>query len=68
MESIPSSANVECRLTVFRSRIPRILLTHSTMLPDPPLPARFSATTMLATTGHDCFMKLFSTIRHEDIF
>jgi hypothetical protein len=50
------------------SYIPRILLTHSTMLSHPPLPSRFSATTMLETTGHDCFMKPFSTSRHEDIF
>jgi hypothetical protein len=38
------------------------------MLSDPALLPHFSATTMLATTGHDCFMKPFSTSRHEEIF
>jgi hypothetical protein len=68
MESIPSSANVEYWLIVFRSRIPMILVTHAVKLSDPALPTILSATTMLATIGYGCFMKPSSTSRHELTF
>ena len=54
------------RLVMFD--IPMIQATHAVKLSAPPLPAHFSATTMLATIGCDCFMKLSSTSRHELTF
>jgi hypothetical protein len=50
-----------------KSYIPMILVQHSTTFPDPLSPERLSATTMLATTGHDCLMNTSSTSRHEVI-
>lgn len=47
--------------------LPMMVLTHSSTLPGPSLPARFSATTMLATTGHNCLMNLLNTSRHDAI-
>ena len=54
------------RLVMFD--IPMIQATHAVKLSDPPLPAHLSATTMLATIGCGCFMKLSSTSRHELTF
>jgi hypothetical protein len=48
--------------------IPMIVATHAVKLSDPPLPAHFSATTILDTTGYGCFMKPSSTSRHELTF
>jgi hypothetical protein len=48
--------------------IPMILATHEVKLSVPPLPSYLSATTMLATTGYGCFMRLSSTSRHELTF
>ncbi|KDR13709.1 hypothetical protein L798_12466 [Zootermopsis nevadensis] len=58
MESIPNSASVEFGLMVFRSRLPMMLLTHSTTFACLLVLANFSATTMLDTTGHVCLMNL----------
>jgi hypothetical protein len=48
--------------------IPMILVIHAAKLSVPPLPTYLSATTILATTGYGCFMKLSSTSRHELTF
>jgi hypothetical protein len=47
------------------SYIPIILATHVSILP---VPTDLSATTMLATTGHDCLMNPSSTSKHEEVF
>lgn len=49
--SIPTSDNEAVLETVLISRIPIILHTHSMRFPLPSDPIRFSATTILATTG-----------------
>ncbi|KNC21348.1 hypothetical protein FF38_13057 [Lucilia cuprina] len=66
-ESIPISDKVVPNETDFRSRIPIIFITVSTMLSLPERPTRFSATTILATMASGTDKSLSNSCKHDEI-